>query len=56
MKQPVQTDIIKRSLLKVFAITLLFSLLVLMLDGCSTTYKHKKFKPVPCPCEKEQKR
>ncbi len=24
--------------------------------GCATQHKYKKFKPVPCPCEKENKK
>jgi hypothetical protein len=32
-------------------------LLILMITaGCATQHKYKKYKSIPCPCEKENKR
>jgi hypothetical protein len=32
-------------------------LLILMITaGCATQHRYKKYKPIPCPCEKENKR
>lgn len=30
--------------------------ILILTDGCATQHKYKKYKPVPCPCEKENKR
>jgi hypothetical protein len=39
---------------KSFRIIILMILIVL--TGCATQHKYKKYKAVPCPCEKENKR
>lgn len=31
-------------------------LMIALTAGCATQHKFKKFKPVPCPCETENKR
>jgi hypothetical protein len=36
---------------------LVMALLILIITaGCATQHKYKKYKQIPCPCEKENKR
>ena len=37
---------------------ILFFLIILMIltAGCAAQHKYKKYKPIPCPCEKENKK
>jgi hypothetical protein len=37
-------------------ILIIISLLLILIAGCATQHKLKKYKPMPCPCEKENKR
>jgi large-conductance mechanosensitive channel len=35
---------------------ILMFLIFIITAGCATQHKYKKYKPIPCPCEKENKR
>jgi hypothetical protein len=37
-------------------ILIIIPLLFILIAGCATQHRLKKYKPVPCPCEKENKR
>jgi len=32
-----------------------FLLVIIVLSGCATTHKYKRHKPVPCPCETQNR-
>ena len=38
-----------------YLLTILF-LLSFLIASCATQHKYKKYKSIPCPCEKENKR
>jgi hypothetical protein len=56
INQPDQKQIFKRLLLKGFTLSLLIILLVSTMECCATSYKHKRIKSTPCPCETRYKR
>jgi hypothetical protein len=35
---------------------ILIFLVLIITAGCATQHKYKRYKPIPCPCEKENKR
>ena len=35
---------------------ILMFLIFIITSGCAIQHKYKKFKPIPCPCEKENKK
>jgi|BarGraIncu01122A_1022018.scaffolds.fasta_scaffold19719_1 hypothetical protein len=46
----------RKILVKKFNLLVIISLVLLLFAGCATHHKLRKYKPVPCPCEKENKR
>jgi hypothetical protein len=43
-------------LIKKTNLLIIIPLVLLLSSGCATHHKLRKYKPVPCPCEKENKR
>jgi len=41
---------------RISAMILIFGLLLILSAACATQHKYKKYKAIPCPCEKENKR
>ena len=41
---------------KSFRTLIIIPLILIFLAGCATQHKYKKYKAIPCPCEKENKR
>jgi hypothetical protein len=46
----------RKTLVKKSNLLVIIPLVLLLLAGCATNHKLRKYKPVPCPCEKENKR
>jgi uncharacterized lipoprotein YajG len=45
-----------KRLVKKSGFLIIIALAFILLAGCATHHKLRKYKPVPCPCEKENKR
>jgi hypothetical protein len=46
----------KKNNAAVYVMLIIILLTTSLTAGCATQHKFKKFKAVPCPCEKENKR
>jgi hypothetical protein len=48
-------SLMRKTLVKKSNLLVIIPLILLLLAGCATHHKLRKYKPVPCPCEKENK-
>jgi uncharacterized lipoprotein YajG len=46
----------RKEITKKANLIVIISVVLMLIAGCATQHKYKKFKPIPCPCEKENKR
>jgi hypothetical protein len=56
LKSSVKISILKKSEKKANNLFVMVLLILIITAGCATQHRYKKYKPIPCPCEKENKR
>jgi hypothetical protein len=52
----VKISFLKKSEKKANNLFVVILLILMIAAGCATQHRYKKYKPIPCPCEKENKR
>jgi hypothetical protein len=56
LKSSVKISFLKKSEKKANNLFVVMLLILMFATGCATQHRYKKYKPIPCPCEKENKR
>jgi hypothetical protein len=49
-------DYFMKNIYTKFIVFIVFLLIVILSSSCAAQHKYKKYKPIPCPCEKDNKR
>jgi hypothetical protein len=55
-KPQIKISILRKSEKKANNLFVMALIILIIAAGCATQHKYKKYKPIPCPCEKENKR
>jgi hypothetical protein len=55
-KPQIKISILRKSEKKANNLFVMALIILIITAGCATQHKYKKYKPIPCPCEKENKR
>jgi hypothetical protein len=55
-KPQIKISILRKSEKRANNLFVMALLILIITAGCATQHKYKKYKSIPCPCEKENKR
>ena len=55
-KLQIKISILRKPEKKANNLFVMVLLILIITAGCATQHKYKKYKSIPCPCEKENKR
>lgn len=55
-RKQIKISILRKSEKRANNLFVMALLILIITAGCATQHKYKKYKSIPCPCEKENKR